>query len=296
MPLLELRGPTNLTAIAEDDVTNSGTLVSALISSPPRPGERCRRRRCLGHRRDGRRQHERHVAVHDQRRHHLARAGRGLQHQRPPARRGRDHEDPLRPERRLQRHDRRGPHLPRLGSDQRSINGSLASTTPNGGTTAFSLATDTASQTVNPVNDAPRNLTATPDTQMVQYSDAIATVTLTAIDIDSPATALTATTSWKKSTDAGFISHHPSRRSHPYGSGRHLHLPAHMDTAGSGTRRRWNLHRPDQRQRRLRDELAGCHDHRLQGRRSDHLHRRHVEVHRVRRRRTVRRRFQTCRR
>ncbi len=90
-----------------------------------------------------------------------------------------------------------------------SINGSLASTTPNGGTTAFSLATDTASQTVNPVNDAPRNLTATPDTQMVQYSDAIATVTLTAIDIDSPATALTATTSWKKSTDAGFTTTTP---------------------------------------------------------------------------------------
>ncbi|MBA2719744.1 MAG: tandem-95 repeat protein, partial [Chloroflexi bacterium] len=69
--------------------------------------------------------------------------------------------------------------------------------------------TATVSITVTAVNDAPRNLTATPDPQTVQYSDPIATVTLTTVDIDSPATAITAITSWKKSTDATFVTTPP---------------------------------------------------------------------------------------
>jgi hypothetical protein len=55
---------------------------------------------------------------------------------------------------------------------------------------------------VSPVNDAPRNLSATPQTQTVQYSDPITSVAISATDIDSPT--MTASTTWKKSTDALF--------------------------------------------------------------------------------------------
>ena len=84
--------------------------------------------------------------------------------------------------------------------------------TDNGQTNSandFKSDTATVSITVTPVNDAPRNLTATPDPQSVQYSDPIATVTFSATDIDSPASTLGATTTWKKSTDASFVSTPP---------------------------------------------------------------------------------------
>jgi hypothetical protein len=63
--------------------------------------------------------------------------------------------------------------------------------------------------TVTPVNDAPRNLTASSTVQSVQYSDPTTDVTLTAMDIDSAASSLAATTSWKKSTDASFVTTQP---------------------------------------------------------------------------------------
>jgi hypothetical protein len=69
--------------------------------------------------------------------------------------------------------------------------------------------TATVSITVTNVNDAPRNLMATPSSQSVQYSDPIVTVAISAIDIDSPASAVSATTSWKKTTDAGFVTTQP---------------------------------------------------------------------------------------
>ena len=46
------------------------------------------------------------------------------------------------------------------------------------GANDFKTDTATVSITVTPVNDAPRNLTATPHPQSVQYSDPIHTVTL----------------------------------------------------------------------------------------------------------------------
>ena len=84
--------------------------------------------------------------------------------------------------------------------------------TDNGTTNgALDAKSDTATVTitVTEVNDAPRNLTATPATQSVQYSDPITTVVITAIDIDSPASALSASTSWKKSGDPSFANTQP---------------------------------------------------------------------------------------
>ena len=71
--------------------------------------------------------------------------------------------------------------------------------------------TATVTITVTAVNDAPRNLTATPSSQSVQYSDPIVTVTISATDIDSPTSVLTATTSWKKSSDpdSAFVTTQP---------------------------------------------------------------------------------------
>jgi hypothetical protein len=73
----------------------------------------------------------------------------------------------------------------------------------NGGTDSA-----TVYVTVTPVNDAPTG-SADPATQSVQFSDSIAPVTISAADIDSAGTALTATMDWKKSTDAAFASTPP---------------------------------------------------------------------------------------
>ena len=79
--------------------------------------------------------------------------------------------------------------------------------TANGGVDTSTVQTFTI--TVVAVNDAPRGLTATPDTQTVQYSDPITSVVVTATDIDSAPSTLLASTSWKKSTDASFASTQP---------------------------------------------------------------------------------------
>jgi Bacterial Ig domain len=79
--------------------------------------------------------------------------------------------------------------------------------TANGG--ADTSATQMFVINVTPVNDAPSGLSATPDAQSVPYSDAISSVVISATDIDSAPSTLTATTSWKKSTDASFVTTQP---------------------------------------------------------------------------------------
>jgi hypothetical protein len=69
-------------------------------------------------------------------------------------------------------------------------------------------ATGTVSITVTPVNDPP-TASATPAARTVQFSDSIAPVAISAADVDNPASALTASMQWKKSTDAGFASTTP---------------------------------------------------------------------------------------
>jgi hypothetical protein len=62
--------------------------------------------------------------------------------------------------------------------------------------------------TVTPVNDPP-GVESSSSSQSVQYSDPISAVTISAHDIDSPQSSLTAGTSWKKSTDAAFSTTQP---------------------------------------------------------------------------------------
>ncbi len=64
-----------------------------------------------------------------------------------------------------------------------AANGSLADTTNNGGTTAFSAATDSVSLTVNAVNDAP---TLSVTTHVFTYGTENNTVAITGISIDDP--------------------------------------------------------------------------------------------------------------
>ncbi|MBD2502393.1 DUF4347 domain-containing protein [Anabaena azotica] len=73
--------------------------------------------------------------------------------------------------------------------DQTSgTNGGLASTTTNGGSTAFSTAIDTASITVNPVNDAPVVTPINPFTIPQNASNGTVIGTLTATDVDGNTT------------------------------------------------------------------------------------------------------------
>ena len=72
-------------------------------------------------------------------------------------------------------------------------NGSLADTTANGGTTAFSNATDTASLAINPVNDAPV-ITSNGGGASAAVSvpkNTLAVTTITATDVDLPVQTLT---------------------------------------------------------------------------------------------------------
>ena len=70
-------------------------------------------------------------------------------------------------------------------------NGGLADTSINGGTTAFSTATDTASLTVNPVNDAP-TITALAD-QTIAEDGTTGALPFTVSDVETAAGALTVT-------------------------------------------------------------------------------------------------------
>jgi hypothetical protein len=73
---------------------------------------------------------------------------------------------------------------------------------------ADSASSATVTIHVTAVNDAPV-VTSSSASQSVQYSDAIAPVTIAASDVDSPQTALSASTTWKKSTDASFAATQP---------------------------------------------------------------------------------------
>ncbi len=78
--------------------------------------------------------------------------------------------------------------------DQTSgANGGTADTSTNGGTTAFSTATDTASLTINPVNDAPVNTVPGPQTVVQDIALPISGVSVTDVDGNLATTQLTVT-------------------------------------------------------------------------------------------------------
>ena len=156
-------GPRCSAPINEDAGAPSGavgTLVSALVDFASPAGQvdnvtDVDTRRAAGHRASRPPTPPTAPGTTHQRRHHLERAGRGGRQQRAAAGRGRQHaaatSSPTPTT--TARWPARSPSGP--GTRPAAAAAALVDTTTNGGTTAFSTATDTASLTVNAVNDAP---------------------------------------------------------------------------------------------------------------------------------------------
>ena len=153
-----LSGSNNLTAINEDPGSNPGTLVSALIAGQTSDVDCGCADRHRGHRRG---QHQRHMAVLDQRRDDLdclRRAG----HRRTARLLAADANTYVRFVPNANWNGTVSNGLTFRAWDQTSGSaGNTADTTTNGGTSAFSTATASASITVNSVNDAPAGASKT---------------------------------------------------------------------------------------------------------------------------------------
>ena len=206
-PVLDNTKSPQLNAINEDAGAPSGavgTLVSRLVdfALAVRSSRQCDRsgHRCtFGRRRDGRRCGEWYLVVHDQRRHELECPGFRHQQQRSTAWR------PMPPPASISSPTPTGtvrwpapsPSVP--GTRQRGNNGELANTSANGGSTAFSTATDTASLVINAINDDPTNAgilqSASTVTEDVASGINLSFITLSDIDAGAGALTMTLTTS-----------------------------------------------------------------------------------------------------